>query len=552
MQHISSLTLLLAACALPTFAQADARVVTLDEPASLPVVGGAGRYLIFHLPHARRLDVVDVVKGAVVQQIPRVPSDVLFAAGVDQLVLFRPNSRVLERWPLGVDSEGAGTVARSAQRTVVVPGTGLVAGLHLGSGGSGPLLISGKPPALYELETLAPIAVEGELIGHASKDHPAAVGVSADGQSFVAIRKGLGPVHWKRMRVLEAATVHTEQFSSTSQNYRLARPTADGSMILAPGPRLWGDDLEELSRSDLRGQLCLPSSDPRYFLAVRFCELSGWDVAGIEFRSTSDARILHQYFGMSEMAPSGNTRSRSRANSILGRGAYRFHWFVAGNVLATFGHDDRTLVIRAFDLETAMVTPFPEVASVLPESVSPGEVFSHQLEIVAAESVHCVLLNGPQGMTVSPAGLVRWPVADDREEAARVAIEISARCGNALLFSFELGITPRGADPVISAFSVSPASLPTGQTVTASYTIANSGDSELVRAELWRSTDLHGAPNADAWQLVGQRSHSGNGRTTSSLSDIPASTGIYWYGLHVANSGGNWGKEPAIKSVRVD
>lgn len=88
--------------------------------------------------------------------------------------------------------------------------------------------------------------------------------------------------------------------------------------------------------------------------------------------------------------------------------------------------------------------------------------------------------------------------------------------------------------PTFSAFDVSPTNVASGNSVTISYTVSDSGGSGLNMAQLWRTSDSAGIPNDANWQQIGLSQslvNNGNGPVSKSFTDTP-SVGIYWYGIH--------------------
>ena len=95
--------------------------------------------------------------------------------------------------------------------------------------------------------------------------------------------------------------------------------------------------------------------------------------------------------------------------------------------------------------------------------------------------------------------------------------------------------------PTVNSFSVNPTSVTSGNSFNISYTVSD--DIGLQQTELWRANDVGGEP---VWPstatyttpLSGQTNYSG------SFTDTPNSTGIYYYGMHVVDTSGNWSVEP--------
>lgn len=95
--------------------------------------------------------------------------------------------------------------------------------------------------------------------------------------------------------------------------------------------------------------------------------------------------------------------------------------------------------------------------------------------------------------------------------------------------------------PSVTSFTVSPLSIVTGSSITASYTVSDAG-SGLSRVELWRAPDAGNAPGT--WAQITFRTLSGNGPSSGTFNDLPPQTGTFWYGLHVLDQAGNLALEP--------
>jgi hypothetical protein len=117
----------------PALAQGRA-TVELAGPVADVAVGGAGRYLVLHLPKQKQLAVFDVNQAKVVKTIPAPDDGLKFAAGMDKLLLVYGKDQNIERWSLTTfEREAAG------QLNLKVP----VVAVALGSASQGPLLVEG-------------------------------------------------------------------------------------------------------------------------------------------------------------------------------------------------------------------------------------------------------------------------------------------------------------------------------------------------------------------------------------------------------------------------
>jgi S1-C subfamily serine protease len=111
----------------------EAKVVRkLTTPIGDVAVGGAGRYLILHLPKLRQLAVFDVSAAKVVGRIPLEEDSARFAAGLEDVVVVLPRAGTIERW-------GLKTLERDVVATLPVKGA--IKGVAMGSASRGPLLV---------------------------------------------------------------------------------------------------------------------------------------------------------------------------------------------------------------------------------------------------------------------------------------------------------------------------------------------------------------------------------------------------------------------------
>jgi hypothetical protein len=95
-------------------------------------VGGAGRYLVLHLPGLHKLAVFDVSAAEVIGHIPVKEDKCLFAAGLKDVVVLLPGAGTIERWSL-----------KTFEREVVtaLPVKGVPKAVAMGSASRGPLLV---------------------------------------------------------------------------------------------------------------------------------------------------------------------------------------------------------------------------------------------------------------------------------------------------------------------------------------------------------------------------------------------------------------------------
>ena len=99
--------------------------------------------------------------------------------------------------------------------------------------------------------------------------------------------------------------------------------------------------------------------------------------------------------------------------------------------------------------------------------------------------------------------------------------------------------------PWISSWSVTPSSVSLGNSFTIQFTATDLSTSTLSSATLWRAPDLNGQPGT--WNELPTQQLSGDGPSPVTFTDKPPTTGAYWYGAELRDSGGSgdngaWGQ----------
>jgi hypothetical protein len=110
--------------------------VALPGQAREVCVGGGGRYLIFHVPTARRLVVFDTSSLTAARSVPLATDELLFAAGMDKLLVVYPTEKEIVRYSLATLKPEADGPLETEQRPTFVA---------MGSATAGPLILAGVP-----------------------------------------------------------------------------------------------------------------------------------------------------------------------------------------------------------------------------------------------------------------------------------------------------------------------------------------------------------------------------------------------------------------------
>lgn len=188
-------------------------VVPAKEPATIPVasfaertevalggalrdvcVGGGGRYIVGHVPTARKIVVIDVSTGKIAQSVSVTEDRVLFAAGMSKLLIVYPELKQIVRYSLGSNKVEADADVDFQPRPSVV---------GIGSATNGPLILvgpttggnQGKISVMFiDIESLKEVVVDQVVGDHkVSFGSPVNMRVSPDGKYFTAWYTQLQP-----------------------------------------------------------------------------------------------------------------------------------------------------------------------------------------------------------------------------------------------------------------------------------------------------------------------------------------------------------------------
>jgi hypothetical protein len=134
--------------------------VALPSPIRDACVGGGGRFIIFHCPTARKMLILDVNTLKIEKTITLNADDVLFAAGMEKLMVIYPEEKVVLRYSLASFKLEADISLEVRQRPTTAA---------MGSATSGPLILGGVPSqnnaskmalTFVDLDTMKEVLIE--------------------------------------------------------------------------------------------------------------------------------------------------------------------------------------------------------------------------------------------------------------------------------------------------------------------------------------------------------------------------------------------------------
>ncbi len=267
----------------PPALEADTITRKLESPVADLAVGGGGRYLILHMPKARKLAVFDVNEAKVVKTLPADDEKLLIAAGLEKLLVVLPGSRTIERWDLR-------TFKR--ETSIKYPIKGDVLAVAMGSASQGPAALLAKDgvspfvqvPVFLGLDDLKPREVAWSSAGHVHPLHGDKLHLRAapDGRSFAAWTMNSIPsgAHWFHVE----KTTGKRQYSHTSHGHVVP---GRGGKALFTGSGLF----TELAFP--KGNKTLPGTEPQgRYLPAQHSDFYLYLGDGTPFRGDAPARTL--------------------------------------------------------------------------------------------------------------------------------------------------------------------------------------------------------------------------------------------------------------------
>lgn len=417
-------------------------VCNLPGTISDVAVGGAGRYLVLHMAQIRKLAIFDLTEGRITASFLLPEDNVYFAAGMSKLILVLCDSHVIQRWDL-----------KTAQREAIapLPFTWKVKVAAMGAASEGPLLLNWSFGSeehdranweFIDIQTLAPIKYRFDTTPHIGTSFSDSVNLRAsdDGLTFGIWHVGGAPTGLQ-LFTLKGQSVHV---AYEHRSVGAVIPSSDGGQIFTSDgiftPAL---SSASASASERDAGTAIPSHGGG--LIIRAKNAEGQKSAG------STLSVYVQEIGNRPIATFDVPDLKSpRAfyDSITGLTLdKRIHLVPASGALLTIPGSADRLVFRRFNLMdslNALGTEYFLVSSKPPGTIKFGAPFDYQIVAISKNGgLTYHLDSGPEGMAVSPTGLVSWKGLQDlRAMSFPVSITIRDCAGQQRVHSFTLKIIP--------------------------------------------------------------------------------------------------------------
>lgn len=228
-------------------------------------VGAGGRNLVLHLPAERKLAVFDVTEAKIVREIRLPDEPVLFAAGMDQVVVVLPRSHLLLRWNLAGRPRD--------QVSMLPPAWAMVKSVTMGSASSGPLLVhwaegfddeDPAPLSFLDPQMAKPVSIRWQVSPIPRQNHARVeVRASPNGQVFGLWTTNLAPQGMQT--IVLGAQDATASYQNQSGGHVLPGP---GGQTIYTGIGLFNNLLQPVLPKHPSGALLLPAVHDDYYLSV--------------------------------------------------------------------------------------------------------------------------------------------------------------------------------------------------------------------------------------------------------------------------------------------
>ncbi len=274
---------------------------------------------------------------------------------------------------------------------------------------------------------------------------PAGEGVrlraAADGTAFGAWRTSVSPAG---LAVLNYAGNEIKgRYEHTSTHYVV--PGADGKLLYT-GIGRFSADLKSLEEPG-HAVAMVPAFGGEYYLSIKFPQGEGpvvWNQQPTEqnvtvgFHLVGEGRTLATLSDISLVPPQPYSRQDLSFDQ-------RLFFLPAAKMLVCIPQSDDRLLLRRFDIETAMERSgidYLFVTSQPPTRAFKGSNFHYQIKTKSRKGgLKYALESAPPGMTISETGNVSWAVPQDAtEEEVTVIVSIRAASGQERFHTFRLTV----------------------------------------------------------------------------------------------------------------
>ena len=416
--------------------KAEQYAISLPDEISNVVQGGGGRYLIIHFEEVSKLGIFDTQLEKISGYINLSEEKIHVAAGLKDVIIAYPMSRVLERWDLE-------TLERKFSREY--PFVGRINLMEMGAASEGPLLIAhSKTQSMlsklafqfFNPKKFQPTSLrtQGTLQNNLFRNR-IHVRPSLDGSVFGS---------WSTDNsILEAIVIDKSvaKFHSVRLAPSFVLPNSDGSKVYTSFGISPPDLIDKRARISNSSAL-RPSSSARFDYSIQRRSFNGKELK-------NGSLIIHlagdpNPFVAIRNIPIPKTLARVQATDKLT--VDRMTWFIPPSnsfIISAFG--EKKLFICKIDIESVFENSdidYLYVKSRPPTSIFAGRDFKYQIEVESKlGEVKISLDSAPKGMKISNSGVVKWSVPKKPKALSEsIIISVTDKSKQKVFHSFDLEI----------------------------------------------------------------------------------------------------------------
>ena len=408
----------------------DEKVVKLPGICGDVVVGGAGRYLLMHMPELKKIAVFDVSQGKIAGYIPASDDQTLLAASKDKLFVFGVTQGVISRWNLANQQK---------EITLSSPFAGPIQSVAVGCATTGPIMVcwsqgtdqvSNCRFTFLDSNSLKEISANwtGTISPHASFSEKKRVRAASNGKYFTVSGSGA---------LMIDGTKVTPSLSHVGGGGDI--PSADGKYYTQNGQIT---NFEKTQLNDVSNNLgvIIPSVTGNYFLTFPSQNGSGDQKGGAKLFMFGDRRPLLSIPELNMELPQNDQRYQLAMNPDL-----RVFFVPDAKVILMLSATNDSIKMRRFDVDQALDESGIDylIVSSRPQSTFKlGEDFDYAMQVKSKMGgLKYKIESGPKGMTISSDGRVSWKVPLDLDEStSNIVITVNDSSGQEVFHTFTLEV----------------------------------------------------------------------------------------------------------------
>ncbi len=406
----------------------DKKELKLPSRQTALVVGGAGRYLMAHMPDLKKIAVIDVSTTKIKGYVPASDDQTLMAATRDKLLVVNVSQGVITRWNLA---------SLKKEITVNSPFSGPIQSIAAGCAADGPAMVAWSQGTeqldsvtltFLDVGTLKEIqAVWPKGRPHASFRDYAQLRAASDGRYFtVAASSSSGAIMIDGTKIT----------SALSFQGGMMLPSADGRYYASNGQIVNFEKSATSSDKNSLG-LVIPSVTGNYYLS--FPGANGYE-------STKNGAKVYMFGDQRPLVnlPDLNLEGRDRMQPNQNVQQANIFFIPDAKVIVKSSLTGESLEMTRFDVEDALEKSGVDYLVVFsrPQStVQVGDNFEYAMHVKSKSGgVKFKLESGPTGMEVSPEGKVSWKVTADADIVNNTIISVSDSSGQEVFHTFAIEV----------------------------------------------------------------------------------------------------------------